>query len=219
MFVLKATLTHLGIVSWAVPAVDLARMLPAQLIPQTIDPAGELALVSLVGLFDRTLWQTYPQLNERAYVTLRDGSGAGAYFWLSRADSWQAWFFGSVLGIPEIRERLDLATDRRRYRFTREGNTAIELDLQSPAPEHPGFADDRLASIGLNPLIGYTIDRRGLDSTRVVHNDIPPREVRVLNVDSSFMRAAGLIRSAKPLVAWYVPLTPFDIELPPRLVH
>lgn len=222
MLKLRATLTHLAIISWAVPAKPLAALLDprvsSKLSLQTIDDAGEYALVSLACLLDRTLWQTYPQLNERVYVTERNGTRPGAYFWISRADTWQADFFRIVLGIPEYRERLRLSVSGTHYTFEREGHGIVELDLAS-APPRSSAESERLAAVGLNPLIGYTLDRAGLDSTKVIHTTIERREVRVVTADASFMRAASLIGNEKPLVAWYVPSTPFDIELPPQLVR
>src|SRR6266850_2119848 len=220
MFTLDATLTHLAIISWTVPAGRLAALLPAQatakLKLQTVDDAGEYALVSLACLFDRTIWQTYAQLNERVYVTRQDGTGPGAFFWISRADTWQANFFRTILGIPEYRERLQLSVRGARYIFSREGREIVELDLAT-TPRSPADGE-RLAAIGLNPLIGYTLDRAGLDSTRVIHTTIERRDVRVVAADASFMKAAPLIGKNEPVVAWYVPLTPFNIDLPPRLV-
>lgn len=221
MFKLKATLTHLAIISWAVPAKPLAALLPpqatAKLSLQTIDDAGEYALVSLACLLDRTLWQTYPQLNERVYVTRRDGTGPGAFFWISRADTWQSDFFRTVLGIPEYREPLQLSVTGSRYTFSREGREIVELDLAT-TPRSPAHGE-RLATVGLNPLIGYTLDRMGLDSTRVIHTTIERRDVKVVATEVSFMRAAPLIGKSEPVVAWYVPKTPFDIDLPPQAVR
>jgi hypothetical protein len=222
MFKLKATLTHLAIISWAVPAKKLEALLDprvtAKLTLQTIDDSGDLTLVSLACLLDRTLWQTYAQLNERVYMTQQNGTRPGAFFWISRADTWQADFFRIVLGIPEYREQLRLSVNRDRYTLIRQGREIVELDL-STAPARSPADSERLAAIGLNPMMGYTLDRAGLDSTKVVHTTIERREVRVVTADASFMRASSLIGSEKPLVAWYVPSTPFDIELPPQLVR
>lgn len=222
MFTLRATLTHLAIISWAVPTQPLVELLPpevnAKLALRTIDPDHKYALVSLACLLDRTLWQTYPQLNERVYVTHRDGTRPGAFFWLSRADTWQATFFSALLGIPEQRERLDLSVDGAHYTFSRLGRTIVELDLSTTASRAEEEAE-RLASVGLNPMIGYTLDRSGLDKTDVIHTTIERQEVTVLTADSSFMKAGPLIAGAKPLVAWYVKTTPFDIDLPPRPVN
>jgi hypothetical protein len=205
-----------------VRAKALTEMLPRDVTSKlalcTIDDAGEHALVSLACLLDETLWQTYPQLNERVYVKRRDGDRCGAYFWLSRADTWQAPFFSRLFGIPEIREPMRLSVRGPRYTFSLRGREIVELDLAS-SPKRSEAEAERLAAVGLNPMTGYTLDRRGLDATKVVHTEIERSEVTVVRADPSFMKAAPLIGDRPPLVAWYVTSTPFDIDLPPQRVR
>lgn len=215
---LRASLTHLAIVSWAVPAEPLAAMLPRQLVPLTIDADGRWALVSLASMLDRTLGQTYPQLNERTYVARRANGERGAFFWLSRADTWQATVFSAILGIPEKRERLHLAVRGSRYSFTWHGRPVIELDLAADTARQSEHDVQRAVAVGLNPMVGYTMGRRGLERTRVIHTEIERRDVRPVYVDQSFMEAAPLIRDARPIAAWYIERTPFHIDLPPRRV-
>jgi uncharacterized protein DUF2071 len=213
---MRATLHDLVIVTWAVPRDGLAPLIPNGLVPQTIERGGTTALVSVALMHDTTFGQTYAQLNERTYVSRPDGSGPGAYFWLSHANTWQAALFHVAFGVPLVDETAELTVSNDIYRFVLKGHEVARVRLNASSPVRKG--EERLREIAANPMIGYTLDRGQLHATRVVHTEMAPRDVVVESIDTSFMAARALIAGAKPIAAWHVAQTPFDIDLPPQAV-
>jgi hypothetical protein len=230
IFRLKAKLDHLAIVSWRVRADRLARLLPSPLIPQTVDAAGDWGLVSMAMMLDTTTGNQYRQLNERAYVTKRDGTGAGAYFWRSHASSAEAVFYRYLLGIPEYHADLQLDTDDgdTYYKFDREGRNVADLVLRSPQPQNPSKFPKidlgRAKIVSENPLIGYTMNWGQLCETIVEHDVIDANPVTFVSGDPTFMIPSSLIerdaagRPEDAVIAVYQRDTPFIIALPPRPV-
>ncbi|HEV8669839.1 MAG TPA: DUF2071 domain-containing protein [Candidatus Limnocylindria bacterium] len=222
MLTVEAELEHLAIISWPVEARKLAAMLPRPLVPQTIDRRNEWALVSMTLMRDTTVGSTYPQLNERAYVMRRDGTGKGAFFWRSYAATRQALFVRSLLGFPEFVADLALDVRGASYVFRRNGRIVAKLDLGRSGRIPPEYRDldmDRAARVSSNPMIGYTLNWGVLCATRVRHNRVKPRRVRVMRVDPSFMIPTVAIEPTArrvPFLALYQRRTPFWIDLPPR---
>jgi hypothetical protein len=227
MFVLRAHLEHLAIVSWAVPSERIGAMLPHALVPSTIDAAGKWAVFSMAVMFDSTGGQPYTQVNERAYVRRRDGTGEGAFFWKSHANTSQADLYRWLLGIPEFHDDVTLRVAGDRYTCTFDGRTVLELDLGRQGAIPPWYGDikgkelKKAWEMSRNPLIGYTLDWGELCETPVQHNIIPGRPVLVRSVDPSFMVPAIALdpgQAATPIFVVYEKATPFYIRLPPRPV-
>ena len=229
MYTLKATLRHLAIVSWAVPADRIAAMLPFPLVPDTIDAAGEYALFSMAAMLDTTSREEYAQVNERAYVKKKDGTGAGAFFWKSHAKTTQADVYRWLLGIPEFNDDVDVTIrPDNHYICTFDGQVVLDMYLGSEptriAEPYRGEGIDvaKAWQISKNPMLGYTLDWGELCATKVWHNEILGKAKRVVDADPRFMVPAisldpGL--DAKPIFAAYQDVTPFNIELPPRPVN
>lgn len=228
MFRLKATLDHLAIVSWRVQAAKLATLLPEPLVPQTIDAEGQWGLVSMAMMFDTTHSSRYEQVNERAYVKKRDGSGEGAFFWRSHANSPQASFYRFLLGVPEYEASLSLNVKSDSYVFSRESHEVARLVLKPPtgaSKKYQKFDLERAKRVSQNPLIGYTMNWGELCETLVYHDKIDAGVVTTVAADPSFMLPSVAIerdelgRPEDPLIAVYQRDTPFIIGLPPRPVR
>lgn len=222
MLTIEAELEHLAIISWPVDARKLAAMLPSALVPQTIDRRKKWALVSMTLMRDTTVGSTYAQLNERAYVMRRDGSGRGAFFWRSHAATRQALVARSLLGIPEFVADLTIDVRGASYVFKRNGRIVAKLDLSrtgATPPQYRGLDVERARRVSSNPMIGYTLNWGVLCATYVRHNRVKPRRARVVRVDPSFMIPTVAIEPSRrqvPLLALYQRRTPFWIDLPPR---
>jgi hypothetical protein len=229
VFTIHARLQHLAIVTWAVSAVRLAKMLPTPLVPQLLkdDRGDAYALVSMTMMLDTTAGETYAQMNERAYVMKRDGSGKGAFFWRSRAATWQAMIFRSLLGIPEYAADVRLEASEERFAFFYKGRCVARLDLARPPvtdTKNNRFgvdALDRAKAISENPLVGYTLNWGELCETPVTHDTIDATPVRIEEVDPQWMLPSIAIEAARsvPVIALYQRETPFHIGLPPRPVR
>jgi hypothetical protein len=202
-------------------------MLPSALEPMPIDDNNEWALFSMAAMLDRTAGNRYPQLNERAYVRKKDGSGGGAYFWKSHADTSQADLFRCLLGIPEFHDQVAVDVQGGIYTCKFDGRTVLELDVVTPDYKIPalyqgkGVDIDKAWDISRNPLIGYTLDWGELCETAVRHDTIVGTPVTVHLADPSFMIPSIALdpgQGATPIFAAYEPQTPFNIELPPRPV-
>lgn len=226
---MTATVTDLAIVTWAVPAERLQALLPAELEPQTIDPAGRTGLLSMVMMFDKTANQVYAQLNERTYVQRPGGRDPGAFFWRSLANTAQATLFRFLLGVPEFTDDVDLAVNGDSYQFVRHGNAVATLDLREAQPKGNAKLLARAVAITSNPPIGYTYDGDVLLATKVQHAPIAPKPVTAIDLDPGFMVPSLAIdhrtdtygRSvdwAKPLITTYASSALFTVELPPRRI-
>ena len=228
MFILRAELQHLAIVSWAVPSERLAPMLPSALEPDPIDDAGKWAIVSMAAMWDTTGHETYSQVNERAYVRKKDGTDAGAYFWKSHANSAQAELFRWLLGIPEFNDDVEVKVPGDgTYTCTFDRRPVLQLDLgrRGPIPQsyrQKGINDQQVQrawNMSKNPQIGYTLDWGELCETPVRHDTIVGRAVKVRSVDPSFMVPSITIdKDQEPIFVAYQERTPFYIALPPRPV-
>jgi len=218
--ILRADLRQLAIVTWAVPRTSLAKLLPHGLLPQTVDDKGEIGLISIVTMFDRTLWQTYAQLNERTYVTRRDGTGAGAYFFQSLANTWQATAFRLLMGVPLFRADTRLAVNGGDYRFDLGRSEVARLQLNAPPTpitSNVGLDPYRVRSVAANPMTGYTQNRGVLYETKVDHTEIDQRQapdITVSKVTTSWMQTFPIVTTSAPIAAWHVPFTPFNIIFP-----
>jgi uncharacterized protein DUF2071 len=226
MFVLRAHLRHLAIVSWAVPRERIAAMLPNALEPDPIDPQGKWALFSMAAMLDTTVRESYAQVNERTYVRRRGGGGEGAYFWKSHADSSQADFFRAVLGIPEFHEDVGVEVRDGIYVCTFRGRVVLRINTKQEGrvpQRYKGLNVDiaRAWEISKNPLIGYTLDWGELCATPVRHDLIVGQPVSVDYVDPRFMVPSITLdpdQVDQPIFAAYQSETPFHIVLPPRPV-
>ena len=224
MVTIRAKLDHLAIISWAVEATRVAAMLPAPLVPRTIDRKGHWGLVSMTMIQDTTLGTTYAQLNERTYVMRADGTGKGAFFWRSHAATRQALLVRSLLGAPEFVADVEVRVRGTSYAFKRNGRLVAKLDLSRAGTTPRRYREldvGRAGRLSANPMIGYTMNRGRLYATVVRHNRIRPRRAKVLSVDPSFMLPAPVIDAADkrtPLIALYQRETPFWIDVPPRPV-
>ncbi len=226
---IRARLQHLAVISWAVNAEVLGKMLPRPLVPQTIkdDTGNSYALLSMAMMLDSTVGETYAQLNERAYVMKPDETGKGAFFWRSHAATWQALLFRSMLGIPEYVADLRLEASEERYAFFLGGDCIARLDLDREPTRHAKNA--RFGPVQLqqakvlseNPLVGYTLNWGQLCETPVTHDTIDATPVRIERADPSFMLPSIAIDDARsePIIAVYQHETPFYIGLPPRKVR
>jgi len=223
-FTVRAHLEHLAIVTWPAESEKIAAMLPAPLVPQTIDRKRRWGLVSMSLMRDTTLGATYAQLNERTYVMLPDGSGKGAFFWRSLAATTQAILVRSLIGAPEYVADLSIDVGGGDYVFKRDGRVVAHLDLRHRArtpPRYAGLDIARAQRISSRPLIGYTLNWGRLCATRVVHTTMRPRRVATVRVHPTFMIAAAAIEEGSfgtPLLALYQRETPFWIDVPPRPV-
>jgi hypothetical protein len=233
MFVLHAKLEHLAIVTWAVPAERIAALLPDPLVPDPVDPAGRYALFSMAAMCDATLKSQYAQINERAYVVKKDGTGAGAFFWKSHAASTQADLFRWLLGIPEFHSDVDLTIKEDRETghhlvCTFDGSVVLDMNIDQKTTHigapylGKGINVAKALAISKNPLIGYTLDWGELCATKVWHNEIKGSPVNVVSADPRFMVPAVTLDEgldSQPIFAVYQPATPFHILLPPQPVH
>jgi hypothetical protein len=229
LITIRARLQHLAIVSWAVSPDLLGKMLPKPLVPIPIEDAHrkEYALLSMTMMLDTTMGATYAQLNERAYVMKPDGSGKGAFFWRSRAATWQAMMFRSMLGIPEYAADVRLEASAERFAFFFEGNCIARLDLTiAPKPHaaNRNFGPEALRQakvLSENPLVGYTLNWGELCETPVTHDTIDARPVHIDTADPRFMLPSIAIdpEHGQPIIAVYQRETPFYIGLPPRRVR
>jgi hypothetical protein len=229
LITIRARLQHLAIVSWAVSPEPLGKMLPKPLVPQLIkgDDGEDYALLSMAMMLDTTMGETYAQMNERAYVMKPDGTGKGAFFWRSRAATWQAMLFRSMLGIPEYAADVRLEASEERFAFFYEGNCVTRLDLvQTPTPHvnNPQFGARALRDAKLlseNPLVGYTLNWGELCETPVTHDTINARQVHIEAADPQGMMPSIAIEPPRtaPIIAVYQRETPFYIGLPPRKVR
>jgi len=198
-------------------------------VPQLItdDDGQEYALLSMAMMLDTTMGATYAQINERAYVMKPDGTGKGAFFWRSRAATWQAMMFRSMLGIPEYAADVRLEASEERFAFFHEGNCVTRLDLvRAPTPHanNPQFGARALRDAKLlseNPLVGYTLNWGELCETPVTHDTIDARQVHIETADPGCMLPSVAIEPARaaPIIAVYQRETPFYIGLPPRRVR
>lgn len=221
-FTLRAHLEHLAILTWPAEAKKIAAMLPAALVPRTIDRAGRWGLVSMTIMRDTTLGATYAQLNERTYVMLPDGSGKGAFFWRSLAATTQAVLVRSLVGAPEFVADLSLDVAGGDYVFKRDGRVIAHLDLRrsprTPA-RYAGLDVARAQRLSSRPMIGYTLNWGRLCATRVIHSKMRPRRVATVRVHPMFMISAAALEEGSfgtPLLAVYQRETPFWVDVPPR---
>lgn len=221
-FTLRAHLEHLAILTWPAEREKIAAMLPAPLVPQTIDRARRWGLVSMAIMRDTTFGATYAQLNERTYVMLPDGTGKGAFFWRSLAATPQAVLVRSLVGAPEFVADLSLDVAGGDYMFKREGRIVAHLDLRRGGPtpaRYAGLDVARAQRLSARPMIGYTLNWGRLCATRVVHSKMRPRRVATVRVEPTFMIPAAALEEGSfgtPLVALYQRETPFWIDVPPR---
>jgi hypothetical protein len=221
-FTLRAHLEHLAILSWPAEREKIAAMLPAPLVPQTIDRAQRWGLVSMAIMRDTTFGATYAQLNERTYVMLPDGSGKGAFFWRSLAATRQAVLVRSLVGAPEFVADLSMDITGDDYVFKRDGRVVAHLDLarggRTPS-RYDGLDVARAQRLSSTPKIGYTLNWGRLCATRVIHTKMRPRRVTTVRVNPTFMIPAAALDAGSfgtPLLAVYQRETPFWVDVPPR---
>lgn len=206
------------------PRAAVAERLPPGLVPQTVDDRNEVALISLATMLDRTLWQTYPQLNERTYVMRRDGTGPGAYFFQSLANTWQATAFRILMGVPLFRADTNLTVSGDDYRFALGGAEVVALRLRPPTMSTTvknELDPMRVRDVAANPMVGYTLNRGVLHATKVDHTEIDARQapdVTVDNVTTSWMQTCAAVAAKEPIAAWHVRATPFNIIFPANRV-
>jgi hypothetical protein len=228
---LRTTLKHLTLITWDVDPAGLRALLPKPLIPATIEtPKGPRALFSMAFMLEAGLapsslpWLAlyFPQLNERAYVTLPDGSGAGVYFWRSFVSSVSFVAPRLGLGLPYFWRRMQLTHQNETLALSTKTERFAEVDLlraASPLPNGPSPEAVREATS--NPMIGYSLVRqKRLASFTVEHPPIVPRLASVRSVDPSSMLASSLLTPGQaPAAVCYEAESPFLIHLPPRTVE
>ncbi|MBI5512814.1 MAG: DUF2071 domain-containing protein [Deltaproteobacteria bacterium] len=226
---ISTTLEHLTLVTWLVPEARLRGLLPAGLAPSVVpSPGGPLGMFSLAVMVERGMafrlapWLglTFPQLNERAYVTLADGSGAGVYFWRSQVASRSYALPRYGLGLPYERAQLSLEVSDERRILSRDGTPVLDVEVGASQPAPEGVDLDRVREVTGNPMVGYSLLRgRRLAAFPVEHPPIAFQEARVRAVDPRGMVAEGALEPGQaPAVAVYAASSEFVIHLPPRRV-
>jgi hypothetical protein len=226
---LSTTLKHLCLITWDVEPSQLQTLLPPPLIPATVpSPNGPRAVFSMAlmleaGLAPKSLpWLSlyFPQLNERAYVTLPDGSGFGVFFWRSFVASPSFLLPKLGLGLPYFWKSMRLEVHEQILSLASKKEQFAELDLAKSPDVPDGQFAKAVCELVANPMIGYSLLRqKKLASFKVEHAPIVPRMVSVRSVDPSSMLAYPLLSpNQKPVVACYEEESPFLIHLPPKKV-
>jgi hypothetical protein len=224
---LETTLRHLALVTWTVEPERLAALLPQGIVPRTIETDhGRRALFSLAGMIQfglspryfSSLAFSFPQINERAYVSRPDGSHPGVFFFRSEIDSRVAFVPHRLLGLPYYRARVAIELEEGRLTVRRGTDVLAEIDLA--ASERTTKEDAKILDATSNPMIGYSLVRgRRLASFCVEHEAIEPNRVRVVRAEARALEtgyALGL--HSAPAVAAYVPESRFVIRIPPEML-
>ena len=234
------TLQDFAIVTFAVDADRLAKLLPAGLTPEVrrLDNECEAAFVSAVSFRDvdfrfaiaPRIRASFFQTNYRAYVFGPDGRRA-VFFFGTTLDSWLvvlprvAWEMPWHGGRTRLEARWD--TDRRciAYRHRCSGRWgAAEVELEgtgTPAGRLDGFVDaDDAATVLTHPLDGYFRRRDGtLGRYAVWHERLRPQLGIPRQTAYAIFQEMGLV--VPGAVAHSVLLqqaVDFDVLLPPTRV-
>lgn len=228
-FELETTLRPLGLFTWSLPPERLASLLPAALLPQTVQLGGRrVALYSVAIMLQVRMaprgWRigrfTFAQLNERTYVTRADGTRAGAYFFRSSVSSWIAWVPRLIFGLPYFKRPLKLNIDAGKVEMTDAGRSQFALDPRSSVSAEQQELAAHLCPVIANPLVGYSLSRGKLVEFDVEHAPIVPQVVNatVAAVENlPFAQQLGVV--GPPIETLYVAESRFTITMPPRKVR
>jgi uncharacterized protein YqjF (DUF2071 family) len=229
----SARLVDVAILTYAVDAGRLARLLPPGVVPDGADD-GHRAWASAVAFRARGLRvRGVPALRAdcghvdyRAYV--RVGSEHGVWFLGAAMDHWLARTVRIAWRMPWHRASVQVDGSRPPGAYeaaVRNGHG--DLDLTARAAVDAGRPVDGFTDVAgfvdriVNPTAGYFVGRRGrVRRYTVAHERVQPVPMAVESARVGLFEALGLVApAARPDAAHLLPDFDIAIHLPPKLLR